>query len=231
MTSIYDLVYDYIDRFYPGEKVDNDSKRAIHREIKRLLKRGWCSVDILRRFQQIDRDKRMSAQVKTRIGTNVRKLFNQQTPTVVNLLDPGEFYYHNVLRITSKPPKRHLDIDSGEIVTINDVYFLEMRDSFTAEDLVEYYCKQFNIKIHRQEQARFAGAFQWLLKMDDIEIILFMIDYAANLCNSEDYPPPRTPMDVRKYRREAMEVRNLKATEAVLSGGNQIVRKKRTRSS
>jgi len=224
MTSVFDLVYDYMDRFFPGEKLNKKEKQTIHNEIKKVLRYGWCSVDITRRFRDI---KRKHPDLKT---LKVSRLFSGRKPPQKNLLDPDVFYYHNVLRITCKPPRREIDIDSGEIINISEPYFLEMRACFTMDDLIDYYCKQFRIKLHKQERARYAGAFQWLLKMIDIEIILFMIDVAANTCLSEDKPAPSTPMDIRKYVREAMEIRDLKETEAVLSGGNKVVRKKRTRS-
>lgn len=223
--SIFDLVYDYMDKFFPDEKLTKEQKVNIHREIKKVLRYRWCSEDILRRFRDIKRNR---PDLKT---LNVSKLFSGRKPPNKNLLDPEVFYYHNILRITCKPPRRQLDIDSGEIININEPYFLEMRASFSMDELIDYYCKQFRIQLPKQERARYAGAFKWLLKMIDIEIILFMIDVAANICLSEDKPAPSTPMEIRQYIREAMEVRDLKETEAVLSGGNKIVKRKRTRPS
>jgi hypothetical protein len=232
MSSIYDLVYEYINKFYKDQRADAETKQTIHREIKRLLQRGWCSEDILRRFQQVDRNKALSAQVHKRIGPHVRKLFNQLTPDHQNLLDPNRFYYHNVLRLTSSPPKRQLDVDSGRvIIAASEAYYLEMRDSFTVDDLARYFCKQFRFRETQQDVGRYVGGFNWMLKHEDIEELLFMIDITANYCRAEKYDPPRTPMDIRRYRKEAMDARNFKETEAVASGGNRIVRKKRTQSS
>lgn len=231
MTSIFDLVQDYIDRFYEDVAVDKEEKVAIHREIRRLLRRGWCAEDIQRRFVQVERTPAIRKQVRQRIGTEVRKLFNQQTPTSQNLLSPSVFYYHNALRLTSKPPKRQFNIDEGTFVRINDPYFLEMRASYTVEELVEYYARQFSMKLHRQEYSRYVGSFNWLLGMYDVELILFMIDESANMVKAENYRPPRKPMDIDKYKADAIRTRERKRSEAVVAGVNKIVRRKRTRSS
>lgn len=231
MTSIFDLVHDYIDRFYLDVEIEKDEKIAIHRDIKRLLKRGWCAEDIQRRFRQVDRSPNMRSQVRKRIGTQVRKLFDQLKPESQNLLSPSIFYYHNALRLTSRPPKRQFNIDEGTFVRINDPYFLEMRASFTVEELVAYYARQFGMRLHRQEYSRYIGSFNWLLGMYDVELILFMIDESANMVKAENYKPPRKPMDIDKYKADAIRTRERKRSEAVIAGVNEVVRRKRTRSS
>jgi hypothetical protein len=220
MASIYDIVYDYIDTVYPNEKVDKEQKKTIHREVKKLLSNGWCSSELLKGFKGAK---------KKDATLSVSQLFRGKKRSLQNLLKPGTFYYHNELRLTSAPPKREIDYDSGEITTINEPYFLEMKASYTVENLIRYYARQTGLKLLEHELSRYKGSFNWLLKTYGVELILFMIDATINLCVSEDMPMPYSPLDIQRNQNLAVETRNQKITENTYSGGNTIVRKKRSR--
>lgn len=221
MTSIYDLVYDYIDRFFSGKKLDKDKKKTIHAEFRKLIKAGWTSPEL---YAGINDWHRKHPDKPTIFVSN---LFAAKRPKSRNLLEYGRFYYHNALRNTSPPPLRAIDYDSGEITTISEPYFLEMKASFDVEEVADYYCKQFEIKANKHEKSRIVGTFGYLLKNSDVERIMFMIDVAANECRAEDLPPLKTPLDITDYAKEALSIFHEKKTEAVLSGGNKIVRKQR----
>lgn len=221
--SIYDLVYQYIDIFYRHEKLNKEQKKTIHCEIKSLLKNGWCSSDL---YEGFIRAKKKRPDYRT---LHVRKLFNVKRPKERNLLAPGVFYYHNDLRLTSGPPKRIIDYDSGEVKIINDPYFLEMKASYSVNDLINYYTRF--VSGDAGNKSRLIGSFNWLLRNYKVEEILFMIDVTINMCESEDLSLPHSPLDIQKYYREAKELIVLKETDTVLAGGRKIVRKKRAKSS
>lgn len=225
MASIYDLVYDYMDTFFSEEELNNDKAKTIHNEIKKLLKNGWCSVDLYAGFNAW---RTKNPTKKTIFASN---LFVTRSKSNKNLLEYGKFYYHNALRKTSPPPMRFVDYDSGVITSMTEEYFLEMEASFDVEDVANYYCKQFGIKPSNLQRKRMIGTFNYLLNGHEVEEILYMIDAAANECRSEDLPPLKTPLDITDYEDKAKETRAAKRTEAVLSGGNKIVRKKRMRRS
>jgi hypothetical protein len=218
--SIYDIVHEYLSLF--KKKATKEFRRTVKNDIKELLANGWCADEIIKVIQQKHRSK-----------PDVNNMypsfwFATKRPKKRNLLTPGKFYYHNDLRLTSPPPKRELDYDTGEIKIVSNVpYFLEMKASYTIDDLIRYYAKQFRIKITKEDWSRYQGSFNWLLKNYKLETILFMIDATVNHCEAEDLPVPSTPLEIRNYYREALEAKNAKKTEAVLSGGNKIVRKKR----
>lgn len=220
MVSIYDIVFDYIELFFSNKKLTKEQKKTIHQQIKTLLSDGWCYSDIYRIFHT----------TKHKPTLYVTHLFKGKKPKEKNLLKPGKFYYHNDLRLTSKPPKRVIDYDTGEIKIINEPYFLEMKASYSINDLIHYYIRQTG-QGNEQDIPRYLGSFQWLLKHYTVEEILFMIDIMVNMQKSEDLPPIQSPLDIQKYYREAKEIRQEKKTETVLSGGNKIVRKRRTRRS
>lgn len=223
MTSIYDIVYDYMDLFYSGVPLDKEQKKTIHAEIKKLLVAGWCSSELSSTFKMV---KRKSPDLQTLKASTVVKGKRKKE---VNLLKQGKFYFHNALRMTSPPPKREIDYDSGEITSISTPYFLEMRASYTVDELVDYYGRQIGTKLRSHEKARYIGSFKWLLKTYDVEMILFMIDATVNMCIAEDMPMPYNPLDIQKYMKEAELAYNQKQTETVVSGGKKIVRKKRVR--
>lgn len=222
MASIYDIVYYYIDTFYPQEKLDKEQKKTIHRQVKKLLSNGWCSSELCEGFKNAKK-KRQSPTLY------VSKLFAGKRPKQVNLLEQGTFYYHSELRLTSAAPKREIDYDSGEIKIINEPYFLEMKASYSVEDLIRYYAKQTRIKLLDHEISRFKGSFNWMIKTYSLEDILFMIDATVNMSLAEDLPMPSSPLDTQAYIKDGRDARNQKVTETVQSGGNKIVRKKRTR--
>lgn len=221
--SIYDLVYEYIDIFFPNEKLKGSEKKIVHKEIKLLLKDGWCEDELISNFRIFRRKNR---EVRT---LHARKTCVKKSKKRKNLLDCSEFYYHNDLRLTSPPPKREIDYDSGEIKVINEPYFLEMKASYSVEDLVKYYGRQCGLRLRDDEIRRYAGSFNWLLKIYTVDAILFMIDAAVNICRSEDQPLPRSPLGIQDYERSARENYDKKKTETVISGSDKVVRKPRKR--
>lgn len=224
MKSIYDLVYSYIDIFYEDDKMSKEQKKAIHKEIKKLLGNGWCSCELYKGFQDI---KRKFPEKQT---LKVSQLFTSKRPIKKNLLEQGRFYYHNNLRLTSSPPKREIDYDSGDVTVINDPYFLEMKASYSVEDLTKYFMRQVGGG-RPSDVKRYQGSLTWMLKSFDLEEILFMIDMAVNTARADDSALPDSPLDTQKAYKPALVIIDLKKTETIVAGGNKIVRKKRTRTS
>lgn len=222
MESIYDIVYDYIDTFYRGVKLSGDDKKTIHHEVRKVLAKGWCADEIMKMFKEAKR-KRPSFQ-----SLKLSCLFTAKSRKKLNLIHPDVFYYHNDLRLTCAPPRREVDYDSGEVKVINEPYFLEMKASYSVDDLVYYFQRQTNSK--KGDPNRLKGSFGYLLKSYKVEEILYMIDVMVNTCLSEDMPLPDSPLDCQKHYKDAMKMRDNKRTETILAGGKKVVRKKRVRS-
>lgn len=224
MASIYDIVYDYIDIFYTDESPTREDKKTIHSEVKKLLELGWCEEELVKGFKE-GKKKRPDI-----YSAKVSQLFTPKKPKRINLIRPNVFYYHNDLRLTCAPPKREIDYDSGDITVINEPYFLEMKASYSIEDLIHYYRRQVGTS-KSDDNNRFKGSLLYLLKSYTVEELLFMIDIMVNTCKADDLPLPSSPLDSQKYYKEAKEVINLKKTETIQAGGKAIVRKKRIRTS
>lgn len=220
MYSIFDLSFTFIERFY-DEEPPKEEKIQIIRDFEELLIYGWT-------LDEIQKVLRTFIAKHPNVRPDIPKLFSKVNCKRANLLTQGVFYYHNQLRITPGPPKRDLDYNTGEIIRIDEEFFLEIRASYTIDDLADYYIYQLAITPSVQERTRLIGAIRYLLKQYPIDLLLFMIDQATNYLqygdkSRRDY----NPLNLSDYRGEAEGAMNEKATETKLSGDDRIVPRKR----
>lgn len=220
MYSIFDLGFAFIQRFYDSEPAQEEKKRIIN-EFSDLLLDGWTAEDIIKTLRTF--------QMKYP-GTrpDLYQLFGKVSQTGYNLLYPGCFYYHNQLRIIPGPPKRELDYNTGQIIKIEEPFFLEMRASYTLDNLVDYFIAQFHLDVTIDDRKRYAGGFKYLLKNYNIDTILFMIDAASNYAYSEDMNQRDfNVLQLQDYRTKAEHAIGQKRTENKISGDDRIVPRKR----
>lgn len=220
MYSVYDLVEEYREVFCPDEKFEREDKKELVKSLKACLDKGWNAHEIIQTFRVYKRK-------NDELEFDISKMMRGKSATP-NLLNSRRFYYHNALRLTSAAPKREIDYDSGQIICVNEPYFLEMKASFNVDDLIDYYVRHLKPETKRDTVSRYKGTFGYLLRSYNVEEILFMTDVLVNHVLSNDARKPSTPFDIEKFYNEAKEMRDKKKTEAVLSGGKKIVRKKRT---
>ena len=221
MYSVYDLVEEYRDIFCPDERFEREEKKQLVRTLKECLDAGWNSAEIIQAFRVYKRtgDDYLEFDITRMMEGKSR---------VPNLLRSRTFYYHNALRLTSAPPRREIDYDSGEIRCINEPYFLEMKASYNQDDVVDYYIRHVKPQMKPGIKNRYKGVFTYLLRSYNVEEILFMIDVTVNNILSNEIRKPNTPFDIEKFYDDAMMMRDNKKTETMQSGGKKIVRKKRT---
>lgn len=220
MYSIFDLSFAFIERFHSHEP-SKEEKVQIIRDFEELLMYGWT-------IEEIQKVLRSFMTKHPNVRPDIPKLFSKVSSRRANLLTQGIFYYHNQLRITPGPPKRDLDYNTGKIVKIDEEHYLEMRASYTIEDLADYYIYQLNLTPSVQERTRLIGAIRYLLKQYPIDLLLFMIDQATNYLqygdkSRRDY----NPLNLSDYRGQAEGAMNEKVTETKLSGDDRIVPRKR----
>lgn len=229
--SIYDLAYEFICMFYTSEPAKQEKVRVLHL-IREMLINKWASDEMLTYFKHIKLQKEIQEVKDVVEYINAKAL--RYPKKKINLLgdqykEGDPFYYHNQLRITSPPPKRYFDYNTGEIVKIEEPYFLEMRASYTIEDLCEYYIKQMGLKdIHPQDENRFAKAFLYVLKKYDLETVLFMVDAMVNEVLSEGLNKEKhNPLKIVEWKDVALMHYNEKVTESAVYGENKVVPRKR----
>lgn len=221
MYSVYDLIEEYRDIFCPDEAFEKEEKKQLLQTLRQSLDAGWNSNEIIQAFRVYKRG-------NDYLEFNVMKMMRGKSRQP-NLLKSRRFYYHNALRLTSAPPKREIDYDTGEIVCINEPYFLEMKASFTQDDLVDYYIRSVKPQMKPGIKNRYKGVFSYLLGSYNVEEILFMIDVLVNNVLSNEARKPNTPFDIEKYYDDATMMRDNKKTETMYSGGKKVVRKNRTK--
>lgn len=119
-----------------------------------------------------------------------------------NLLEPGKFYYHPALQVAPPPPVV-IQLDDGTFQSSYETeeFFLEVKESFTFDDLVAYFYKVMGLDGQGFKE-RDIGAFKHIMKSYDIDTILYTID--AALFYAEDYCKslPKNPFDIRDYIEE-----------------------------
>lgn len=107
------------------------------------------------------------------------------------LMKFGKFYYHPKLQRSSKPPKFILDEGMNLIEVPGEDFFLENIDSFTIDDLTNY----FIIATKRSDvlPTNFNDNFYKLVEFYGLDLTLYMIDYAVDYANDEGIPMPKSP--------------------------------------
>lgn len=210
-TSLYDISFLYISKNYT--EITTEEKKNVIKAVYMALKKGATSDDLINKINKTN-DINKSPFVFFNINSNG------------NLLDPDRFYYHNELRKCPPPPKRSWDINTGEITSEKQEYFLEMKASYTANDIMSYlYKKEFLLKA-LQDKNRTLGSINFLLKKYDIDFLLFLIDTANDIYSSKQ-KYVRSLIEISEYEDEAKSNYEQKITESNISGQNKVVTKKR----
>ncbi len=135
---------------------------------------------------------------------NAKKSTIKKDPN--NILEPGAFYYHPQLQV-APPPPTVIQLDDGTFQSSyeNQEFFLEIKESYTFEELVDYF-----YKVMGHEDASFKerdiGAFKHMLRSYDIDTILYTIDEARFMAEDLDKHIPQSPFDIRDYIENGKEV-------------------------
>ena len=211
--SIQDLLYKYLTN-NPNTK-END-KTNVYRLIKGALKNGYTYNDII---NIINNNKSCIKNLKNLCGS-------KKNNGDINLLQ-CKFYYHNQLRILPPPPVSEYNPYTCTITHSEIEYYLEMRASYTLDDLIEYIKTKTSMKYLFNNKPRLLGALKVQITKYDIDLLLFLIDVVDVIyCNKKNYL--KNIFEIDDYLQEAKECLNLKHTENVINGTNKIVPKKRT---
>jgi hypothetical protein len=139
-----------------------------------------------------------------------------------NLLEPGKFYFHPALQL-APPPPTIIQLDDGTFQSSYETeeFFLEMKESFTFSDLVDYFYKVMGIDVDFKE--RDMGAFKHLLKSYNIDLVMYMIDEARAMCEDLGKPNPTTPFDIRDYAEDAKLLLEDRKNSAYMEGLDRVI--------
>lgn len=222
MVSLYDIAFYFVETMV-NKKLYNGSTKELFTKATAtfadMLDNNMTSEQLMKEISNLNKPITES--------TNLYSLFSRPDASKENLLKSGTFYYHNLLRCIPAPPQTSWDINTGEIITINEPHFLEMRASITLDEITEYYCKRFEINQLNISINRYKGSIKYMIDKLGIDIVLFMIDTASDIIKADDLQRPTSPVAVGEYEVAARESYFAKVSENKASGDDQIVFKPR----
>jgi len=140
-----------------------------------------------------------------------------------NLMNPQRFYYHQQLQVTPPPPSlvQHKD-GSFQASYELEPFYLEMRDCYTVEDLLEYFYSRMNIH-ERLNVERDKGAMKHLLKSFDLDLILHLIDEAYAQSMDRGVQLPQEPFGIREYLSDAILLYEARKNTCFEGGLNRVI--------
>ncbi|AIY85267.1 hypothetical protein U729_3153 (plasmid) [Clostridium baratii str. Sullivan] len=207
--SVHDLLYDL-------KKKQCKDYRLFATKILFLLEIGYTGEDIL---EMLNSDNYIDE-------INKHLEIEKQSEVEYNLLqEVGTIYYHNELKISTPPVLINYDINTGELIKVEEEYFLEMKASYCIKDLFNY-IKTKNCFYDLDNENTVIGSLKWLLKNYNLEIILYMIDTANDIIQVQNKKRIKI-IDIKNYYEEAIEARNRKKSELIINGADKIVPRKR----
>ena len=215
VKSYYELAFNFINKNY--SKDDNIPKADIINTIKEVLNNGATYQVIDYKIQNChcsDKDyKRFFKTISSAGGANI--------------IDIDRFYYHNELRVFPEPPTVHFDINTGEMKKVDFEYFLEMKASYTLNELLEYITSKYTFSLFKINMSRALGGLKTLLCKYDLEHIMFTVDTVDTIYSSKNNKRVKNIFEIEDYMEEGKTNLNMKITESVVNNTNTIVFKKR----
>lgn len=208
-------------------KAPNSYKAAIMENIEALLAGGMTEGELstclgdYKKAYPTDTDVYNVDDLLKRMGVSKKRGEIKQDPN--NLMRNGSFYYHPALQVSPPPPVIR-QLDDGSFVSSyeEEEFFLEMKDSFTYEDLVNYFHSVMGIKGEGYLQ-RDIGAFRHLLKSHDLDTLLYTIDAARFYAEDYSKPLPKNPFDVGDYIDEGESIFEERKNTCYMEGLDRVI--------
>lgn len=142
-----------------------------------------------------------------------------------NLLKQGVMYYHKQLKLMNSLPVVNHDIDSGTMTSEKVEYYLEPVASYTINDLLTYFYSKNMADMQEYNPKRMAGMFKHMIEKYGLDKLLFMIEGAARMYESEHKVFSLSDFD--SYSSTASQYLEEIKNNCVYSGGNKYVFRKR----
>lgn len=140
-----------------------------------------------------------------------------------NILRSGTFYYHPALQVAPPPPMIvQLPDGTFEASYESDEFFLEIKEKFTYDDLVDYFMYRMELSESGQKE-RYIGQFKHILKKVDIDVLLYTIDEARALAEDLDKMKPKNPFDVMDYIEEGIVVLEERKNTCYMEGLDRVI--------
>ena len=142
-----------------------------------------------------------------------------------NLLKQGTMYYHKELKLMNSLPVINHDIDKGTMTSNKVEYYLEPVASYTINDLLKYFYSKNMADVQEYNPKRMAGMFRHMIDKYGLDKLLFMIEGAARMYESEQKVFTLTDFDA--YSSTASQYLEEIKNNCKYSGGDKYVYRKR----
>lgn len=121
------------------------------------------------------------------------------------LIQPFKFYTHPALQVVPPPPTIKINKDGTfDSSYDNEPFYLEIVSSFTLDDLLHYYYEKIG-EGEAFNKERDKGGFKYLLKIIDLDTIMYAIDEATYDLEINEFDFIDNPMQLKKYIRKAKD--------------------------
>lgn len=230
--SLQDISFDFVNCFY-GDKLNSKGREQSFLAFHLLLKNGWTIKEmyyIVNEYISEELEKGTLQTTPENPDRDIIRIFSNKKPVAKNLLDPGNTYYHNFLRILPKPGTIELDYNTGDIKVEEVERFLEYKGSLTLDEICEYFLSKVGMydSAVASDLSRVYGSMKWVYnKYNDAELMLYMIDAASIEMLSSDKAKMINPSNIQDYYSEAMRMREFKKNECKTNGDVKVVPRKR----
>ncbi|MBU5262152.1 hypothetical protein [Bacillus atrophaeus] len=190
--------------------------------IPKLLDKGWSLEEIK---DQLDSFACTYPQIVINLY-HIDEIMNQIEPPN-NLMEKDVFYYHSELREMSSPPKIIRDEGSGELIRQSEDFYLEMKNRYTLQDLLNYWYKKMKIKPNDHMMKQDEGKFKYILGNYTLDEVLFAIDASVILRKERQQRLLRNAFELDKYIEDAREFIRRKENMHKMGGINREFRRER----
>ena len=156
--------------------IDNDKQKALFNSLANALNNGYT-------YETIQQDIFKAFYTKTMLPFS--KYNRQCNEDNRNLLQRGVMYYHKELKLMNTLPVVNHDIDKGTMTSSKAEYYLEPVASYTINDLLKYFYSKGMADEQEYNYKRMYGMFRHKIEQYGLDKVLFMIEAAARMFNSE----------------------------------------------
>lgn len=211
--SVFDLAFNFINKNYTS--IDDVTKIEIIKEIRGILLNGCTYQDVNNKIQNCSCS-----------NQSYKEYFRSIKASSVNLIDPQMFYYHSELRVFPEPPKRTLNPNTGIIEKEEFEYFLEIKASYTIDDLINYLSTKSAFTNIINNRNKLIGSIKFLLNKYNIDFLLFLIDALVVIFDNQKRKA-KSIFEIEDFIEEAKINYNMKVNESAINGTDKVTPRKR----
>lgn len=212
--SVFDLAAMYI-VLIEKEPLTPVNQKALITELMTILDNGYTYQEIRKEI------------LKTFHNNTLFPFHKYKNPYKYgeNLVKQCTMYYHKELKLMNSLPVINHDIDKGTMTSNKIEYYLEPVASYTMNDLLQYFYSKGMADTQEYNPKRMSGMFRHMIDKYGLDKLLFMIEGAARMYESEHKTFSLSDFD--SYSSTASQYLEEIKNNCKYSGGDKYVTRKR----